>query len=457
KVMIFNKNYFEPLSDYTVSWELLENGVPVQKGTGLLSDVNLGPGEISSVNLGPGEISSVNLGPEEIGSVNLGPRKSGEYMIPYDTSLLKPEAEYFVNVFFGLESDKPWAESGYVQMAEQLPVKKGERYSLTEVSGVTPECVQTDSLICITGKDFKVTFNRLTGALCGLVYSGKDMISQGSELELDAFRAYMNNDAWIYEDWFANGLYNLKHKATSCDISTTPDGKQIISFAVESRAPRGGKMKGGNGNSKGIYSIDEIDSKPFGPEDFKFTTYQTWTVYPDGSIELNSKIDSNNHELVLPRLGYSVAIPSELENYTYYGRGPEENYNDRKTGQFIGRYTSTVADQYTEYTRPQSNGNREEVRWSALTDSTGDGGVFIAPDLMSATCIPYSEMELFEANHPYKLKDDNKNILHLDVGMTGLGGASCGQGGPLEQDRVTAGPHRFSLIIRPLKAFSMPL
>ncbi|MDE6770911.1 MAG: DUF4981 domain-containing protein, partial [Muribaculaceae bacterium] len=189
KVKIFNKNYFEPLSDYTVSWELLENGVPVQKGTGLLSDVNLGPGKI--------------------GSVNLGPRESGDYVIPYDTSLLKPEAEYFVNVSFGLGSDKPWAESGYVQMAEQLPVKKGEGYSLTEVSGATPEYVQTDSLIYITGEDFKVTFNRLTGALCGLVYGGKDMISQGSELELDAFRAYMNNDAWIYEDWFTNGLYNL--------------------------------------------------------------------------------------------------------------------------------------------------------------------------------------------------------------------------------------------------------
>ena len=106
------------------------------------------------------------------------------------------------------------------------------------------------------------------------------MISQGSELELDAFRAYMNNDAWIYEDWFANGLYNLKHKATSCDISTTPDGKQIISFAVESQAPRGGKMKGGNGNSKGIYSIDEIDSSPFSTDDFKFITEHVSAVVP---------------------------------------------------------------------------------------------------------------------------------------------------------------------------------
>lgn len=427
RIKIFNKNYFESLSDYSVSWELLRNGVPVQKGIGLSSDVNLGP------------------------------RESGEYVIPYDVSQLEPEAEYFVNVSFNLDTDKPWASAGYAQMAEQLPVKEGKRYSIKTIGGANPECIQTDSLIYVTGDGFKVTFNRLTGALCGLSYEGKDIIPVGTELALDAFRAYMNNDEWVYQDWFANGLYNLKHTATSSDISTTPDGKAVISFTVESQAPKGGEMKGGNGNSKGIYSIDEGGQTPFGSDDFKFITSQTWTVYPDGSIELNSMIDSNKPELVLPRLGYSVAVPSEFENYTYYGRGPEENYNDRKTGQFIGYYSSKVTDQYTEYTRPQSNGNREEVRWAAVTDSVGDGVVVIAPDVMSATYIPYSEMELFDANHPYKLKDDGRNILHLDVGVTGLGGASCGQDGPLAQDRVLAGRHPFNLIIRPLKASSLLL
>ncbi len=82
--------------------------------------------------------------------------------------------------------------------------------------------------------------------------------------------------------------------------------------------------------------------------------------------------------------------------------------------------------------------------------------MFIAPDLMSATCIPYSEMELFETNHPYKLKEDDRNSLHLDLGVTGLGGASCGQGGPLEPDRVKATPHNFRLIIRPVKRNQLP-
>lgn len=300
----------------------------------------------------------------------------------------------------------------------------------------------------MSGDNFSATFNTLTGALCGLNYDGKQIIADGSKLALDAFRAYLNNDAWVYGGWFANGLYNLKHKVLSYKEFNDADGRKILSFTVESQAPNGGKMVGGNGNSTGTYTIDESEATPFGPDDFKFVTNQVWTVNPDGSIELNSVITSNNPSVILPRLGYSVQIPRNLDTYTYYGRGPQENYNDRKTGQFVGRYSSKVADQYTDYTRPQSNGNREEVRWAALTDGNS-GAVFIAPQMMSATAIPYSEMELFAANHPYKLPDSKATTLHLDLGVTGLGGASCGQGGPLEPDRVKAGEHRFNFIIRP--------
>lgn len=435
RIKIFNKNYFEPLSDYSISWELLCNGVPVQQGEGL--------------------IAADGSASKRLDVLNLAPRKSADYVIPYDASALNLDDEYFVNIYFKLISDKPWAEEGYVQMAEQLPVKGGNYMASlknlpSNTSSSELKTYKSDSLITVTGDNFKAVFNQTTGALIGLVYGNNDIIAPGSGLELDAFRAYMNNDAWVSEDWFTNGLYNLKHKAVSSAISKDEAGRQIINFKVESQAPNGGKMLGNNGNSKGEYSIDETDRKSFDDSDFKFITNQTWTIYSDGSIELYSEIESNDSTLVLPRLGYSMAVPAKLENYTYYGRGPEENYNDRKTGQFVGRYSSKVADQYTEYTRPQSNGNREEVRWASLTDPQGNGAVFIAPDLMSATCIPYSEMELFEANHPYKLKKDDRNVLHLDLGVTGLGGASCGQGGPLEPDRIKAGSNRFHLIIKPL-------
>ncbi|MCH5319060.1 MAG: discoidin domain-containing protein [Paramuribaculum sp.] len=421
QIEIFNKNYFTPLTDYHIVWTLYEDGKLVQNGLGL-------------------------QGPRKA----VDPREKMQFTIPFDTTKFKNDSEYFVNLEFKLAKNMPWAEAGYVQMSEQLPVKSAEGLHCLACSskGEKVKVEKGDGFETVSGEGFTAKFDLSTGTLYSLIYGDKNVIVPGHGPTLDAFRAYLNNDTWVYGQWFANGLYNLKHKVLSFDSYTDKKGNPVLSFTIESQAPQGGKMTGGNGNSKGIYGIDESQSTPFGPDDFKFTTNQTWTIFPDGSIELNAIITSNNPSLILPRLGYTMEVPDNFGTFTYYGRGPEENYNDRKTGQFVGRYSNSVANMLTEYTRPQSNGNREEVRWAALTDGN-EGVLFVAPETMSATAIPYTEMELFEANHPYKLPVSTSTTLHLDLGVTGLGGASCGQGGPLEPDRVKAESHRFTFIIRP--------
>ncbi|MCH5232269.1 MAG: DUF4981 domain-containing protein [Muribaculaceae bacterium] len=418
KIEVFNKNYFTPLDNYTLEWSLLEDGVPVKTG---------------------------KLSPE---SMNIGPREKKTLSVPYSTADLKPESEYFLNVSLLQNEATPWAEAGYEQMAEQLPVKAPAITPATTETGKL-QSTKNGNIQTITGKDFKVEFDTEKGTFNRLTYGGKDVVTPGNGPVLDLFRAYLNNDNWIADQWFANGLYNLKHKVTSSESQVDKDGNQVLIFTIESQAPNGGKMKGGNGNAAGVYTIEEIDSVPFGPDNFKVTTNQVWTVFPDGTIELNSYITSNNQLLTLPRMGYTLEVPDEFGTFTYYGRGPEENYADRKTGQFVGKYSAPVKDMYTDYTRPQSNGNREEVRWAALTDGN-QGVMFIAPELMSASALPYTEMQLFEANHPYKLQEKGSTTLHLDLGVTGLGGASCGQGGPLDPDRVKADGDRFTLIIKPV-------
>lgn len=136
---------------------------------------------------------------------------------------------------------------------------------------------------------------------------------------------------------------------------------QLI-YTIVSQAPNAAVIEGGN---SGRYSIKELTDHPFGPDDFKFITSQIWTVYPDGSIELQSSITSNDASLVLARLGYSMQVPSALQQYTYYGRDPWNNYNDRHTGAFIEMYQSSVKEQFINFPKPQSMGNREEVRWCA--------------------------------------------------------------------------------------------
>jgi len=421
RIEIFNKNYFIPLSGYSVVWKLLRDGVAVKEGE--LADLSRNP---------------------------LGPRERGEYSVPYDYSSLSPDGEYYLNVEFRLDSDKPWAQPGYVQMAEQLLVKTVDKGSETRAVSMPekPECEVTGDIAVVSGKNFVAEFDLGKGLLSRLEYYGKNVVNPGMGPRLDAFRAYVNNDAWIAGKWFEKGLYNLRHKVVSKIIDDDDSGKVSLRFVVESQAPNGGKMVGGNGNPKGTYSIDESGCEAFGPDDFKFKSLQGWSVSGDGTIEFSGLITTNDSSLILPRLGFTMEVPKELSDVVYYGRGPEENYNDRKSGQFVGLYSSTVDKMMTEYTRPQSNGNREEVRWMSLTD--GERGLtVIAPQLMSFSVSPYTEMELFHADHHYKLPSTDRNVLHLDIGVTGLGGASCGQGGPLEHDRVQATGHGFSFIIRP--------
>ena len=164
---------------------------------------------------------------------------------------------------------------------------------------------------------------------------------------------------------------------------------------------------------------------------------------------MQSSITSTRPSLTLPRLGYVMKVPQEYANFTYYGRGPIDNYADRKSGQFIEQHTNTVAGEFVNFPKPQDMGNHEDVRWCALTNQAGQGAVFIATDRLSVSALQYSALDLILASHPYQLPKAGDTYLHLDCAVTGLGGNSCGQGGPLVQDRVFAGHHNMGFIIRP--------
>ena len=420
EIEVFNKDYFTPLTGYEMVWKLFKDGKQVQESNAFRGTRNI-----------------------------QGPREKQLYGIPYDYASLDPKSEYFVTVQFRLAKDMPWAKKGYVQMEEQLPVKAADAYpTLAEtVKGDAPKLTETEAMNIITGAGFTVKFDNATGTIYSLNYGGKTIIADGNGPVIDALRAPTDNDNWAYGQWFANGLHNLKHKATNRTVYTRQDGCVILSYTVESQAPCAGQIQGG---SSGRYTIKE--GRTFGPDDFKFTTNQIWTVYADGSIELESNISSNKPSLILPRLGYALKTPKDLNRYTYYGRGPVNNYNDRKTGSFVQLYTSSVKDQFVNFPKPQSMGNREDVRWCALTDNAGQGAQFITTDRMSTSALPWSALQLTLAPHPHELPASDGTYLHLDTKVTGLGGNSCGQGGPLSQDRVKADAHLMGLIIRPATA-----
>lgn len=421
-IEVFNKYYFKDLVDYELRWALYENGIEVKNGVMQLPFI--------------------------------GPRQKVNVKLPLLTGNLKPTAEYFVKVQYRLKKDQPWAPKGYIQAEEQLKLKEAEtRPSVAVVArkAATANPVITDGadgIKIIRGQQFELRFDTKTGTIHQLSYGNDQIIAPGNGPTLNALRAFVNNDNWFYSQWFERGLHNLRHKAISNHISTKPDGTIVAAFTVESQAPNAARIHGGT--SSGKNTIEELPNRPFGENDFKFTTNQVWTVYPDGSVELQASISSNQEGLILPRLGYMMKIPQQYENFSYYGRGPIDNYPDRKSGQFIELHNSTVKGEFVNFPKPQDMGNHEEVRWTALTNSAGKGAVFVAAGShMSVTALQYSAVDMILASHPHQLPPAADTYLQLDAAVTGLGGNSCGQGGPLEHDRVRAVQQNFGFIIRP--------
>ncbi|TDG36194.1 DUF4981 domain-containing protein [Pedobacter changchengzhani] len=420
KIEIFNKNYFSSLSNYDIKWTLFENGKAVQRISGNISASN-----------------------------DVAPRERFNYTLPFDAKALNPQSEYFVKIQFLLKEDMPWAKKGYSQMEEQLKVKSASnKPAIASVAqGDKATLTKDGDFSAIKGDGYEAKFDNKTGSLYALKYGENIIIRDGEGPKLDALRAPVDNDNWAYQQWFLNGLHNLKHKVTSTTNYTKPDGTVVLSFTVVSQAPNGATISGG---SSGHYVIEEKKDKPFGTDDFKFTTNQIWSIYKDGSIELSASISSNNPRLALAHIGYKMELPAAYDNYSYYGRGPINNYADRKTAQNIEVYTSKVANMFEPWPKPQSTGNREEVRWCSLTNASGNGVAFIAKNDFAASALPWDELALTLAPHPYQLPKSTGTHLYLNAAVTGLGGNSCGQGPPLEKDRVRATTYSLGFIIRPI-------
>ena len=407
-VQLFNRNYYEPVS-YDARWSLLVDGEEIRSGrfeTGALAPRT-----------------------KENHALSIGPLPEGK--------------ECYLNLSYTLQENLPWAEEGFEACKEQLFLQKGTPVIATPAKGRALKTFVDDKTghLVVKGRRFRAEFDAIDGSLSRLKYRGRDVIVPGQGPRLNAFRALVNNDAWYYEDWFAQGLHNLQHKAVSTlSVNEQPDGTVTIDVDIVSQAPNGAHLDGSSASA-----TCRIVEDPDSTSTMQFTSHVIWTVARDGSLTLRSHITSDKPDLVLGRLGYILQVPARLGRLTYYGRGPEENYSDRYTCAFVGIHSGRVSDQVGNYTKPQDMANHEQVRWAALTRARR-GVVFEAAansmrqsdsgtPVLSLQALPYRAVDLVEAAHAYELPAPGDTWLCLDAAVTGLGGASCGPL-PLPEDRV---------------------
>ena len=324
-----------------------------------------------------------------------------------------------------------WAEAGYVVAEEKLPVKTAQKpmYDFNNKVGYPSMTVdETSSAITVSSTLFTATFSKSKGTLSGYAVDGVQMMSK--ELQLNAFRLPTDNDGSKKGSWDTMGLPKLGStaKCTSSAVTKSSDEKTVT------------------------VSLNST----YGTGAFTFDVTLSFIVCIDGTIMVNSMIRPASPGAIIPKLGFRLEMPKEMEKLSWFGRGPWDSYVDRKEACFPAIYNSTVTDQYEEYILPQEHGTKQEVRWMSLSNGEGQGLLFVAPDQMAASAVHFRPEDNYtnsnnRKKHTYEFVRCANSVVNLDAVTRGLGNNSCGPD-VLDQYELKSANTAFRFMIIPLKA-----
>ena len=391
KLLVKNKYFHTNLDAYDALWTVKVDGET--RAHGLLGKLDIPAGASRKIVL---------------------PRKAVE-AINNDE---RPGAETFLRVSFALCEDTLWATKGHEVAWGQFKIKETP-LAVMSFSEDDTLSVETKNGIKVSGKVFEVHFSPSSGTIDELTFNGRKIID-GKGPVFQAFRAPVDNDKHARGAWKKLGLGKM--------------GVQVNELKIARKDKR----------SVSVYSNVRYSSK----KSASFIVETIWTVFNNGMISSDNIITPHGGPPTLARIGFDMQLPKQYENLTYFGRGPHENYSDRKHSADVDLYNSTVTEEYVSYAKPQACGNHEEVRWVCLNAEDGSG-LLVAPiKTMSFTALHYTQNELASKKHPCDLMANDNVVLSIDQAQLGLGGDSCGPP-PLNQYMLPPEPTVFSYSLRP--------
>ena len=402
EVSVHNENFFRDLSNYALAWSLEEDGVETQNGT--------------------------------IADLDVPAQQAKNFTIPYDKSKIKGK-EVFLNIDFRLKEAEPLLTAGQVMAYAQLPVVTKQACSgdcskmLAQGHGKKKMklAAKKNNVVAVTTPNLTFKIDRSTGLISEYAYNGKSLLGEGGTLKPNFWRAPTDNDMGAglqkkFKAW-KNPQMNLKNidvkkdkKTNSVTILTSFDmpevqGQMDITYVVFANT--------------GAVKVTE---------DFKATE--------------GAKVSD------MFRFGMLMQMPYTMEKSNYYGRGPIENYSDRKDCMRIGVYTDDADNQYFPYIRPQESGTKSDIRWWKQTDATGLGLQVKSCTPFYASAIHFDTEELDdgddkEQRHSFDLKKSKFTNLFLDSAHMGVGGENSWGAWPLEKYRVHYGNKTFTFTLIP--------
>ena len=402
QVSVYNENFFRDLSNYALAWSLEEDGVETQNGT--------------------------------IADLDVPAQQTRTFTIPYDRSKITGK-EVFLNIDFRLKNAEPLLTAGQVVAYAQLPVVTKQACEgdcsklLAEGHGKKKMklAAKKNNVIAVTTPNLTFKLDRTTGLISEYAYNGKSMLGEGGTLKPNFWRAPTDNDMGAnlqkkFKVW-KNPQMNLKNidvkkdkKANTVTIVTSFDMPEVL------------------GQMDITYLVFANTGAVKVTEDFKATE--------------GAKVSD------MFRFGMLLQMPYSMEKSTYYGRGPIENYSDRKDCMRIAIYNDDADNQYFPYIRPQESGTKSDIRWWKQTDATGLG-------LQVKSCAPFYASALHfdteelddgdekEQRHSFDLKKSKFTNLFLDAAHMGVGGENSWGAWPLEKYRVHYGNKTFNFVLIP--------
>lgn len=299
---------------------------------------------------------------------------------------IKNGEEVMLDLYVCRTDAETWAGAGHEVAKQQYELSaRKELPELKSLHGKKQKLTVSDNENLLTVKNayIEAAFNKTTGQLVTLVMNGQQVVSQGGGFVYD-------NHRWIENDKFTETGNGLSEKGT-CTV-TEEKGNIIVTT-----------------NREGSLCSTDI----------------VYTFTQTGVMDM--EVVFRPYTADLRRCGLVANIDSTLNNIDYYAYGPWENYNDRKDGCMVGRYTTTVEDMEVPYMKPQSMGNREGLRELTLYNKEGKGVKIQTEGSVSFSALRYTDKDLMEGQHAWELEKRPYIVLHLDAVQRGVGNASCGQ------------------------------
>ncbi len=376
---------------------------------------------------------------------SLGPQETRTLPLPAEAlAAAKPGNSVSVRYVFSQKAAERGVPAGWTVASDQIDIPVAQRARPLETRAGRPSVREEGGRVVFTARGATAAFDRATGELVSYRTEQGEMLL--APLSLDAYRAPSSNEVGPGERWTENGWRNLAAAARSFS-KVEPEGP-ALAFTVEiDYAGRRREWLHGFGWGGGSTEIRDGGDLPSSAP--RFRAVQHWRVYGDGTLTCQSEIRPWGRRSELPRIGYRTTLPLEFADVSWFGRGPFENYRDRRSGAFRGVWSAGLADYVVPYARCEDANNMEETDWVTFSGKCSKLSFATLGAPFAFSAIPYSPTELIAACHPTELPKPSKVEFGIFAETRGLGGASCGPG-PKKEDVIdTSRDYRLDFAIVP--------